>query len=312
MFGTTARGDAFINRIVERENSERRRPGPVVLKVRSEALAPTDVKIHLDGAPLEGKQQLLDFCGILRRALSVSSEGDDPGYLSGMLEKLVIDGDAFLRTLNLQSYVRDLRADLKLLADRPEQGCIIEYIKKQIKEVCIMSEAHYASTLGGLAADEPFLFSCSSLIDAGVEAYVSDPHWQYLLFRFGSAFKVRGKVPPLRIFFVNSETLWQTNLHHIDHIIRQHLACGINVKLVPDEAVVQAARDKRNMAIFGHKVLLHATDQVSWDLDLTVEMSALRAAKDKHFYFQSLDGCHIKATTRDPLALVAEFSRTML
>lgn len=300
MFGTTRSGAPFHHRIFERENPERKRPGPVAVRVRHVLMPPSSISIMVDSVLLRSPSELLAFSERLEQALgNEKDQREDAAHLTETLSKLVVDGIDFLPGIDLRKYIAGLRKDLQRLKECGADGVIIEMLKSHIKQACILGEAHFAATLGGAEVGDSLLFSCSSLIDAGPHSYVGDPQWQFLLYKLKSALASRTVgANPLRVFFVDKMVCRAENIAPLREIVQQHLESGVEVKFISDSEVGDDARDKRNMAWFGGKVLLQATDQVSWDLELSTERRTVAQARDKHAYFQSLYGCHFRLKDR--------------
>ena len=59
IFGTRENGTAEARYLFQRTNPERKRPGPVVVSVSGQAIPPKEVRIVLDGAPIETASELL-------------------------------------------------------------------------------------------------------------------------------------------------------------------------------------------------------------------------------------------------------------
>jgi hypothetical protein len=58
IFGTDSNGNTLAQRIINRTNSHRKRPGPVVLCINERAISPANIKVTWDGEPTESVERL--------------------------------------------------------------------------------------------------------------------------------------------------------------------------------------------------------------------------------------------------------------
>lgn len=67
MFGVSSDGITLLRRVVCRENSERRRPGPVVITVKESKIRNDNVVVFLNGEQIEEKGELTDIRNALEK-----------------------------------------------------------------------------------------------------------------------------------------------------------------------------------------------------------------------------------------------------
>ena len=58
MFGTDAEGKSLIRRLIDRINPSRKREGPVIIRWRRQSLPYDQIKVFLDGTPLDSRLAL--------------------------------------------------------------------------------------------------------------------------------------------------------------------------------------------------------------------------------------------------------------
>lgn len=208
----------------------------------------------------------------------------DSSRLLEVVDKFLRDTPNANHYLDVHSHLSNLRKEIAILEDIGDPDGVTDLLKKQIKDCCIISEDYFTGAVASTMGKGRFLYACSSLIDCGYTQYVTDPGWLLLLRRMGQAARfTRGEF--IRVFFIELRPLLDAELTALTQIITRHLQQGIHVGLIEDSAIAGDSRIKRNMALLGHRILLHATDQVQWDLDITPYRQDLKDADEKHSHF---------------------------
>lgn len=197
------------------------------------------------------------------------------------LAKDTLSGDVSLQ-LDVPSYLNSLRHELSLLRDEAGDTAAVAGVIGQIKHLCIMAEDYFTGQAIEAGGKLPFLYSCSSLIDHGISAYVRDSAWMRLLDAIGTMRRESGS-SFLRVFFLDSRnTSTAQDALDLFEIVRRHLGNGISVAFVDVASAPLELLYKKNMAWIGGRKLLHTTDQIKWELELTNSAYDISEARDKH------------------------------
>lgn len=286
MFGASIDGRTILHRLLERVNGERKRPGPVRIMVREAALKSDEIFIFLNNSIITDENQILNLLGQLQSNFKLSQEeNESPERVIHCFEELMGSTKKLLGDFTMYEYLQDLLKKQEILS-RQGSSEMLEIVKAQIKRLCIFGEAAFAIQLRTDLSDKIApRFSCSSLIDGSPEQYAKDSEWEYLLQTFKISF--RNVCKPTRIFFVNDNVLCQTHFGALKKIFTKHLECGMEISLVHDSDITGDCRRKRNIAYFGKEAVLHATDQVDWDLAFSDNRRVNQEVRDKHEYFIS-------------------------
>ncbi len=183
-----------------------------------------------------------------------------------------------------KEFLDRLRREISVLEDTGSEKLVIDLLKNQIRQFCIMSELYFTQRTAEDKRGGNFLYSCSSLIDTGVADYFSDSGWLLLLRGMRHAKRESGG-DFMRIFFVDRRSLTRIEFESLAKIVDLHLESGVSVGFLEDRMVTGNARIKRNMALMGGKALITATDQIQWDLGFTKKPSDLMEFHEKHKFF---------------------------
>jgi len=185
-------------------------------------------------------------------------------------------------------YLSMLGRELAILRGERGNGAALEMLVDQIRTFCVSSEIYFTQRAAEASQGGTFLYSCSSLIDAGLERYIADSGWMMLLRSMGQA-KRQFAGTYLRVFFV-TRGMFATDLalRTLAQVIKAHLSVGVSVALVDADDLDHQTELKRNMAWIAGKTLLHATDQRQWDLEFKTDPASLRRARDQHHHFQKI------------------------
>lgn len=214
----------------------------------------------------------------------IQSQSTIVDELVGCLEKFVCYLPERIGTHNVASYLSKLNSSLEILKKEEIDNDISTMLKKQIEHVCVVSEVLFTENISESSCNGCFLYSCSSLIDKGITEYLSSPGWLILLRAMKqSAKKNGGKF--LRVFFIKIDQIKFSDLLPLEKIIILHLKNGIEVCLLEDDQLNSEYRQKRNMAWLNGKVLINATNQIDWDLDITKNTTDIDDAREKYNFF---------------------------
>jgi hypothetical protein len=197
------------------------------------------------------------------------------------IDKMVRTVPILDRYLDVESHLRHLRQELQVLEDVGDPEGVSTLLKGQIKNLCIVAEEFFTDRFSGDSKTGRFLYACSSLLDTGIQSYVADPGWMMLLRRMGRVAK-RPNTTVTRIFFLRKATLLENELNQLSKVIEAHLAQNVSIGIVDQDLLPADMMLKRNMACIDGRVLLHATDQVQWDLDFTEDSRSIQDAASKH------------------------------
>ena len=211
---------------------------------------------------------------------------DNIDSLSDVLKDLITEPTAH-GLIDGKSYLSYLNKEILILEDHGNTNDITKLLKNQIKQFCINSEIYFTNKIAEEKINTQFLYSDSSLIDIGINEYLEDEGWMTLLYLMGQSFRQFGG-EFIRCFFLKIKPLNTNELLSLVKIIKAHLKNGIKVAIVDDDDVPNELKFKRNMALLGKKVLLHATDQISWDLSLNNSKSTISYAYDQYYFFRNI------------------------
>ena len=220
--------------------------------------------------------------------VSKSSTVDGPAVSQEQIDTTLQCIDKMVRTvpsldkfLNVDTHLQHLRNELTILEEIGDPEGMAKLLKMQIKNLCILAEEYYTHKFLGDLKNGRFLYACSSLIDVGVQAYIDDPGWMMLLRRMGNVAKIPNTLVT-RAFFLKKESLSAADIVIVASIIAAHLEQNISVGIVNQDELRAELLLKRNMACIDGRVLLHATDQVQWDLDFSDDLRVVSDAAEKH------------------------------
>jgi transcriptional regulator with XRE-family HTH domain len=202
----------------------------------------------------------------------------DTDALEERLSKLLLDGTDTLHIRGAE-FLHWLRREAERHRTRDHE----EYagmLLSLIKQFCVLSEVYLTDQIAG-STDQPLLYSCSALVDEGPGSYRNDPAWNVLLKEMGRAASQYDR-HVLRVFFLDPVKMSQSSDYDdVAHVVQQHLRQGVNVALLDQRSVDISLLAKRNVAWIGGEVLLDATDQISWDLDVTRYRRSISDAREK-------------------------------
>ena len=77
MFGTTSAGEGLARRLFPRSNPERKRPGPVSIKVNQNMLAAKDISLFMNSSPLQSQAALESLLQRLLSSVGAQGTGED-------------------------------------------------------------------------------------------------------------------------------------------------------------------------------------------------------------------------------------------
>lgn len=259
-----------------------------------------DLRAMLDGGRLDLRAALAvaEALGVPMGALFVESSGDESQLVvarSGpadpqedldrqteRVRRLVESSSRNGMMTDPREYLRRLNHKADVLRREGSSAVAMDLVTGEIKRFCLSSEQFLAVAATEQAPGSSNYFSCSSLIDTGPVEYLADSGWLLLLRSLARAKKRYGG-RFVRIFFIDptSELTPEQNAA-IVKVLRLHLEAGVEVMVVSQEDIEAELLAKRNMALFGGKELLHATDQVSWDLEYSSRRDELDSALSRH------------------------------
>ena len=183
-------------------------------------------------------------------------------------------------------YLNVLKRQLAILNDEGRNSEGILFLKSEIKNFCVSSEVYFTMQAADSRNDLNYFYSCSSLIDRGLDSYLADDGWLFLLKMMGQIAKSSdGKF--MRIFFI--KPLEITNVIQIQSlakIIITHLKYNVSVALFSHDDLSEDLYRRRNIAMIGGKTILYATDQIQWDLGLSSSPDDIERGNYKHSYFR--------------------------
>lgn len=182
-------------------------------------------------------------------------------------------------------YVNRLHKDIRQCIEKGSSGQVIEILKKEIENLCFISELFFTNEIIESFRGGIYLYSCSSLVDAGICAYLSNPGWLTLLRTMGMASRKGGRF--LRTFFIEVRKLDMAELIALEKIISCHLKCGVDVALLDQKKIPLQYMTHSNMAWLNNSILISATDQIQWDLDITQNKSNMSTAREKYNFFET-------------------------
>ena len=186
--------------------------------------------------------------------------------------------------INAPDYLRMLRQTVSEFEHSAGAAEMVVRIKEEIKSFCISSESYFTRKTAEDKGGGDFLYACSSLIDRGYRAYLQDRGWQNLLWTMGQVAEQYGG-HFARVFFVDFEPLHRRDFEALQEVITLHLQNRVKVALMDQTALPDEVRPKRNMAWLQGHLLLHATDQIQWDLDVSDHKTTISEAREKHDFF---------------------------
>jgi hypothetical protein len=188
--------------------------------------------------------------------------------------------------INPSKYLDFLKRQLAILNDEGLSSEGILFLKSEIKSFCVSSEVYFTMQAADSRNDLNYFYSCSSLIDRGLDSYLADDGWIFLLKMMGQvARSSEGKF--MRVFFI--KPLEITNIIQIQSlakIVRLHLRYNVSVSLFSHDDLSEDLFIRRNMAIMGGKSILYATDQIQWDLGLSSSPEDIERGNYQHSYFR--------------------------
>ena len=186
--------------------------------------------------------------------------------------------------IDAPAYLRMLRREVDRLEGDEENRHIVAWLKGQIKNFCITCEIYFTHQTSERLEGGHFLYACSGLLDHGPTTYLQDTGWLTLL-RSMSQAQRRHEGHFLRVFFLEFGPLSRTDFMSIGEVIQRHLRHGVDVALMDQSAIPPDVRVKRNMAWLNGSLVMLATDQIQWDLEITHHQTAISSAREKHDFF---------------------------
>lgn len=153
--------------------------------------------------------------------------------------------------------------------------------RSMIKQFCAFYEAYgtrsHAEEVGDRAR---FMYGESALVDIGLNAYLSDPCWSYLINTAGRAFhRYGGRFD--RILYITRTCLKADDFAALMKVVRLHQRNGHHVHFVDQDALGPELMNKRNLGIVGSG-LVAVTDVVQWDLDICTAKGDLSRFTDQY------------------------------
>jgi hypothetical protein len=225
--------------------------------------------------------------------LSARMEANEsPDALLEIVDKFLTSTPISTRYLDINGHLNSLRREICILQDAGDPDGAIQLLKAQVKDCCIVAENYFTGTLAQASRHGNFLYACSSLLDTGYVNYLQDKGWALLLRRMGQAAKITRRFV-IRVFFIDLGPIRVTDFNALCDVLALHLRSGVHVGLIDEASIPSDVRVKRNMACIGNDILLHATDQLTWDLDITTSKVDIYDAQEKHRYFMNHLALHL-------------------
>lgn len=186
--------------------------------------------------------------------------------------------------IDAPAYLRMLRRKIEQFEQTKENHDNIAFLKEEIKNFCISSEIYFTNQISESLEGGHFLYACSGLLDHGPTSYLNDTGWLSLLQSMSQA-QHRHDGHFLRVFFLEFGSLSQTDFESIEKVIERHLRHRVGVALMDQSAIPPDVQAKRNMAWLNGHLVLQATDQLQWDLEISHHKEAISSAREKHDFF---------------------------
>lgn len=286
MFGWENSSSATIQRLFIRKNPERKRPGPVEISFNNSLITGRDITIKINGDIVDDESELLSI------EMTLLDAWKSPKNLPTSNEQLIDTSHRFSKDItpfvpqHTAEYLELIKQHLHITHHQNEED-IRRFLIQQIKHLCITSEIIHTN-LAANRKKQSLFYSCSALVDTSPDDYLQDAEWRVLLNTMGRSKQKSNSAFSRVFFFPKLEFGLQEDATSIQKIINLHLEQGIDVYFVDQDDLSVDLQQKKNIACIGGEVLIDATDQQTWDLDITQRKGEIRIAQAKHETFREL------------------------